>query len=166
MITVRVSLSHLKVMYPVKISTALKDTSKLHTQWKTPNPALHRGNITVCIKGTPPTLHTWDTIQGNKELKWIVPTWDQKIIFVRKKWQMSSDTDTCFVKRVNCVFCSHPLSKSYICFMNWIFFLLLWTLWSVFLFSPTYFAKQNMNQSWMAKHLTPWVWSDLEAGSS
>lgn len=36
-----------------KISTALKDTSKLHTQLKTPNSTAYRLNIAGCIKGTP-----------------------------------------------------------------------------------------------------------------
>lgn len=135
---IRISLSHLKVMYPVKRKSLLHWRTHLSYTHNWKPQILHFTDWTsLSVLREHPLPSIPGTIQGNKELKWIVLTWDQKIITERKKWQMSSDTVTCFVKSVNCVFCSHPLSKSYICFMNRIFFLPLWTLWSVFLSSPT-----------------------------
>lgn len=105
-----------------------------------------------------------EPILGNKEVKWTALGWKQKTFFQRKEWQGLSDTVTCLIKKVNRVFHSHPLSKSYICFIHRTVFLLLWALGSCLpTFLHIYFCKTKYEQQLNDK--TPWVSSDTEAWS-
>lgn len=88
-----------------------------------------------------------ELILGNKELKLFAPTSNQKIFFVRKKLQGSFHTVTCFVKRVNFLFCSPLLSKHYICFYTQnILPPTLNTLISFYYLAPHLFCKTKYEQ--------------------
>lgn len=105
-------------------------------------------------------------IQGSKELKWIVPAWDQKNHPCEK--EMTNELWHCHLfgeESKLCVPFSPTLQILHMFYELNFLPPTLNTLICFPIFPHMYFAKQNMNQSWMTKRLTPWVWPDLEAGS-
>lgn len=105
-------------------------------------------------------------IQGSKELKWIVPAWDQKNHPCEK--EMTNELWYCHLfgeESKLCVPFSPTLQILHMFYELNFLPPTLNTLICFPIFPHMYFAKQNMNQSWMTKRLTPWVWPDLEAGS-
>lgn len=142
-----------------KISTALKNTLSYTHSWELQIlPCTDWTSLSVLREYPLPSIP--DTIQSNKEIKWIGPAWDQKNHPCEE--EMTNELWHCHLfgeESKLCVLFSPTLQILHMFYELNFLPPTLNTLICFPIFPHVYFAKQNMNQSWMTElHGSGLVW--------